>query len=63
LNTFLNWLAVLWLAGAACYAITITDGYRRKGFGGSGDRRSRRHGRNQPRTDGSASGSFHRRFS
>ena len=62
MNNFLNWAALLWLAGATAYLLTITDGYRRSGFGGKGDRRSRRQGRDNPETDGSATGSFLRRF-
>jgi hypothetical protein len=61
-NQFVNWFAFLWLAGAAIYGLSLMDVYRRTGLGGSGDRRSRRHGRTQPQTDGSASGSFLRRF-
>lgn len=64
MNEFANWFAALWLAGAVVYLLTITDGYRRQGLGGNGDRREAdRQGRNpEPRTDGPASGSFHERF-
>jgi hypothetical protein len=61
-NNFCNWFAVLWLAGAAMYGLTLMDGYRRTGLGGSGDRRSRRQGRTLPQTEGPASGDFLRRF-
>lgn len=62
MSEFLAWCSLLWMAGAVCFWLTIKDVYRRIGFGGKGDRRSRRHGRNQPGTDGSATGSFLRRF-
>ena len=64
MNDSIAWFAVLWLAGAVAYLVTITDGYRRQGFGGNGDRREAdRQGRNyEPRTEGSASGDFHERF-
>lgn len=63
MNAFLNWLAVLWMAGAACYLLTLMDGRRRKGFGGADRQGAGSHGRFPPRTEGSASGSsFHERL-
>lgn len=63
MNGFLNWVAVLWLAGAACYLLTLLDGRRRTGFGGGDRQDAGRQGRFPPRTDGSASGdSYHERL-
>lgn len=56
MNWFLNCMAWLWFAGAACYLLTLMDERRRTGFGGGSRHEAGRHGRSTPRTEGPASG-------